>query len=54
VPAQQGRRPAKGDAKTAGAHLKTVIAELKSIADGIDKQLGFLADLPKAPSGVSV
>jgi uncharacterized phage infection (PIP) family protein YhgE len=47
-------RSAMGDVKTAAAQLKTVLADLKSLADGLNKQAGFLTELPKPPNGVFV
>jgi chromosome segregation ATPase len=47
-------RSAMADVKTASAQVKAVLADLKSIADGIGKQIQALADLPKEPNGVFV
>jgi uncharacterized phage infection (PIP) family protein YhgE len=47
-------RSAMGDVKTAAAQLKTVLADLKALADGIEKQLRLISELPKAPAGVFV
>jgi chromosome segregation ATPase len=47
-------RSAMGDVQKAAAQLKTVLADLKSLADGIDKQARFLSELPKVPNGVFV
>ena len=43
-----------GDVKAAAAQLKTVLTDLKVIGDGIEKQLGFMTELPKPPNGVFV
>jgi chromosome segregation ATPase len=47
-------KSAMTDIKTAAAQLKQVLADLKTIAEGIGKQVQALNDLPKEPNGVFV
>lgn len=47
-------RSAMIDVKAAATQLKTVLADLKTIGEGIEKQLRLLAELPKAPNPVFV
>jgi chromosome segregation ATPase len=47
-------RSAMENVKEALAQLKAVMADLKTIAEGVSKQLGLLNDLPKEPNGVFV
>jgi seryl-tRNA synthetase len=47
-------RSAMGDVKAAATQLKTVLADLKSVSDGIDKQIELLSTVPNEPKGVFV
>jgi chromosome segregation ATPase len=47
-------KSAMTDVAKAAAQLKTALTELKSVADGIEKQIRFLTELPKPPNGVFV
>jgi chromosome segregation ATPase len=51
---QEAARSAMQDVRAAATQLKTVLADLKTLAAAIDKQLDFLSGLPKAPNGVFV